>query len=91
MSCEDAYQISYDLIHQSRQHLLLNDQIAIDVPIRLIHGMEDKDVPYQTSIRVAEKVTSNDVEVRLLKNSGHRLSSPEDFKIIYQTISELMR
>ncbi len=89
--CEDAYQISYDLIHQSRQHLLLNDQIAIDVPIRLIHGMEDKDVPYQTSIRVAEKVTSNDVEVRLLKNSGHRLSSPEDFKIIYQTISELMR
>lgn len=87
--CEDAYPISYNLIHEARQHLLLSKEIKLNMPIRLIHGMEDKDVPFQTSIRLAEKLTSLDVQVKLLKNSSHRLSSELELNIIYKTISDL--
>jgi pimeloyl-ACP methyl ester carboxylesterase len=87
--CEDAYPISYDLINEARGHLILNKEIRLNMPIRLIHGMQDKDVPFQTSIRLAEKLTSLDVQVRLIKNSGHRLSSEMELDIIYQTISDL--
>ncbi len=88
--CEDAYPIAYDLIKDARQHLLLNKTIDLDIPIRLIHGMQDKDVPYQTSIRLAEKLISKDVQVHLLKDSGHRLSSPQELDFIYETITDLL-
>jgi pimeloyl-ACP methyl ester carboxylesterase len=85
--CEDAYEISYDLINEARQHILLSKEIKLNIPVRLIHGMDDKDVPFQTAIRLAEALTSKDIEIQLLKASGHRLSSTEELGIIYQTIS----
>ncbi|MGK4495548.1 hypothetical protein ACSLVN_27455, partial [Klebsiella pneumoniae] len=36
--CEDEYPISYELIHEARQHLLLNSPINLTMPVRLIHG-----------------------------------------------------
>lgn len=86
--CEDAYPISQNLILDGNRHLLLDKPIKINLPIRLIHGMEDKDVPFTTSIRLAEKLISKDVQIKLIKNSGHRLSKEEDLNIIYQTIEE---
>lgn len=88
--CEDAYPISQKLIKDGRKNLLLNNKIALDIPIHLIHGMNDKDVPYHTSIKIAEQVTSSEVEIQLLKQSGHRLSSPEELEIIYQAITKFM-
>lgn len=87
--CEDAYPIANNLIIDGRKHILLDKPINIDIPVRLIHGIEDKDVPFNTSIRLAEKLTSNDVQVRLLKTSNHRLSTSSDLEIIYQTINDL--
>ena len=52
--------------------------------------MNDKDVPYQTSIKIAEQVISSEVEVQLLKQSGHRLSSPEELEVIYQAITQFI-
>ena len=88
--CEDAYPISLNLIKDGRKNLLLSKEINIDIPIRLIHGMNDKDVPYQTSIKIAEQVISSEVEVQLLKQSGHRLSSPEELEVIYQAITQFI-
>ena len=87
--CTDAYPISLELITEARQHLLLTSEINLNIPVRLIHGMEDKDVPYSTSIRIAEKIISKDVRVHLLKNAGHRLSESDELEFIYQVISEL--
>jgi pimeloyl-ACP methyl ester carboxylesterase len=87
--CDDAYPISLSLITEARQHLLLNNKININLPIRLIHGMADEDVPYNTSIRLTQQILSKDVRLELIKNSGHRLSSSEDLELIYQTIAEL--
>ncbi len=85
--CDEPYPISLQLIKEARAHLLLNkEEIPIHSPIRLIHGMDDKDVPYSTSIRIAEQVTSRDVSVNLIKNAGHRLSQPEELEVIYKTI-----
>jgi pimeloyl-ACP methyl ester carboxylesterase len=86
--CDEPYPISLKLIMEARNHLLLNKEIAIDIPVRLIHGMDDKDVPYLTSIRIAEKITGSDVHVSLIKNAGHRLSQASELAVIYKTILE---
>jgi len=83
------YTITRDLIEEARAHLLLRETIALDCPVRLLHGMADKDVPYQTTLRLAEKLTSRDVVVTLVKDGDHRLSRPQDLARLIQSITEL--
>ncbi len=63
---DEPYAITMGLIEEGRQHLLLREPIPIGCPVRLIHGMADPDVPWQTSIRLAERLESADVEVTLV-------------------------
>lgn len=89
--CDDPYPITLNLITEARNHILLDKEIPLDMPIHLIHGMNDKDVPYQTSIRIAEKLTSNDVNVHLIKEAGHGLSRPQDLEFIYEIVKKELR
>ena len=42
--------------------------------MRLIQGMRDADVPWQTALQIQEAVGSEDVRVTLVKNGDHRMS-----------------
>jgi len=86
---EQPYRITYRLIEEGRAHLLLAKPVPIACPLRLIHGMKDQDVPWQTSLRLAEAVQSDDVEVTLVKSAAHRLSEPEDLQRLEQIIEAL--
>lgn len=87
--CQDPYPISKNLIYSSRPYLVLKAEIELDMPIRLIHGMEDKDIPYKTSLEIAQRLTSKNVVVHLIKSAEHNLSRPEDLKFIFSLIDEL--
>jgi pimeloyl-ACP methyl ester carboxylesterase len=86
---ERPYIFTRELIEDGRRHLLLNGPIAIAAPVRLIHGMADGDVPYRTSLRLAEKLTGGDVAVTLVKNADHRLSRDEDLIAIAATVAAM--
>ena len=83
--------ITRALIEEGRNHLLLGGPIAIDVPVRLIHGMQDMDVPWETTARIAERLTATDVEIALVKNGGHRLSEPADLDRLRAIVGALLR
>jgi pimeloyl-ACP methyl ester carboxylesterase len=84
------YRITRALLEDGRRHLLLREPIAIDVPVRLLHGMEDPDVPWQTSLRLAERVESRDVRLTLIKDGDHRLSREEDLALIGREVEGLL-
>jgi pimeloyl-ACP methyl ester carboxylesterase len=86
---ETPYRITRRLIEEGRDHLLLAKPIPLACPVRLIHGMADADVPWQTSLRLAEALESRDVEVTLVKGAGHRLSEPEDLGRLERAIEAL--
>jgi pimeloyl-ACP methyl ester carboxylesterase len=77
------------LIDEGRNNLILRGPIALDCPVRLIHGQQDNDVPWQQSLQQAELFQSQDVRVILIKDAGHRLSRDQDMSVICQTLSEL--
>lgn len=79
------------IIEEGRDHLLLRNEIPLDCPVRLIHGMRDPDVPWQTSLRIAEKLRSKDVEIALVKEGEHRMSEPEDLERLCETLDSLLR
>ena len=72
------YPVSLALIEDGRTHLVLRAALALDCPVHLIHGMADRDVPWQTALKIAEAVSSEDVNVTLVKGGGHRLSDEAD-------------
>lgn len=90
-ACNHIYPISHNLILDGRKHLLLQGkQINIACPVHLIHGMEDVDVPSTIATRIAERLKTKQVVLKLIKDGGHRLSRPEDLKIITNSIDELL-
>ena len=50
------YPVSKQLIEDGRKHLLLNSDLEINCPVRLIHGTNDEDVPAAISIQLAQKI-----------------------------------
>lgn len=87
---EDCYPITRRLLEEGRDHLLLDADIPIHVPVRLIHGMADPDVPWQLSGMLAERLMSDDVEVSLIKSGDHRMSQPENLAWLCQTLDVLI-
>ncbi|MCT2557755.1 alpha/beta hydrolase [Tsuneonella sp. YG55] len=69
--------------------LLLDKAIAIDCPVRLIHGMRDDDVPWDVSRRLLEALRSRDVHLALVKDGDHRLSREQDIALLLRTAGSL--
>jgi pimeloyl-ACP methyl ester carboxylesterase len=78
------------LIEEGREHLLLRRRIPLDCPVRLLHGMRDPDVPWQTSLRIQQMLAAEDVEVTLVKDGDHRLSRDHDLARLAHTVDVLL-
>ena len=75
----------------AQAQVLLGDEIAIDAPVRLIHGQRDADVPWEISMRLAGKLRSDDVQVTLIKDGDHRLSREQDIALLLRTVDALSK
>ena len=68
---------------------MLDAEIAIACPVRLLHGQRDEDVPHEISLRLARALRSTDVQTLLLKDGDHRLSRPQDIALLLRTVDSL--
>jgi pimeloyl-ACP methyl ester carboxylesterase len=85
----DPIPITRGLIEDGRKHLLLRGPIALGCPVRLLHGMADPDVPYTTSLRLAERLAGTEVVVELIQDGDHRLSRAEDLVRLMAALDDL--
>jgi len=82
--------VTRQLIEEGRNHLLLARPIPLSCPVRLIHGMEDPDVPFDRSLALADALVSSDVEITLIKGGDHRLSAPRNLALLERILDELV-
>jgi pimeloyl-ACP methyl ester carboxylesterase len=82
--------ITRALIEDGRRHLLLGGPIALRCPVRLLHGQEDADVPWETALKLASRVESDDVQIVLVKDGQHRLSRPGDLALLRGLVLPLL-
>ena len=73
-----------------QQLLLLDADIAVDCPVRLIHGEQDHDVPVDVAKQVMARLRSADVQLNIIKGGGHRLSEPHEIETILRTVANLL-
>jgi pimeloyl-ACP methyl ester carboxylesterase len=85
-----GYPITRALIEDGRTRLRLRGRIPFGGPARLLHGMQDAEVPWQTSLRLAEALATPDVRLMLVKDGDHRLSRPADLALLAATLDGLL-
>lgn len=74
----------------AKTHFRLKGPIEISAPVRLLHGQRDDDVPWQISMRLAEHLRSDDVQIALVKNGDHRLSREQDIALLQRQVWSLL-
>ncbi|MFN3212397.1 MAG: alpha/beta fold hydrolase [Henriciella sp.] len=87
----DPYPITRDLIEDGRQWGLLDDPIALGMPIRILQGMQDPDVPWEHGFKLVGALESEDLVFSLIKDGDHRLSREQDIERLVATCGELAR
>ena len=70
--------------------LLLGSEIAVDCPVRLVHGEKDKEVPLDVPRRLMSQLCSADIQLTTVKDGGHRLSEPREIRAITNAIRGLL-
>ncbi len=87
---EAPYPITRALIEDGRNHLLLRAPIPVTVPVRILHGQADPDVPWQRSLSLMEQLAGDDVTATFVKDGDHRLSTPRDLALLSATLEQLL-
>jgi hypothetical protein len=85
----EPYPITRGLLEDGRRQLVLDAPFPLAVPVRLLQGQRDPDVPWETALRIAGTVTGDDVQVLLVKDGDHRLSRPQDLALLRRVVEEV--
>lgn len=86
---DDPYVTTRAFWESGQANLLLGAPLPIGCPVRLLQGQRDPDVPWETALRIAARVGSDDVQTVLVKDGDHRLSRPQDIALLIHTVATL--
>ena len=86
---DGPYTITRELIDDGRNHLIGSDSFRPPCPVRVIHGIDDPDVPWQHANKLSHILTGEDVMLNLVQEGDHRLSRPKDIEKMYFIIDDL--
>lgn len=83
---EEPYIITRKLIEEGRNHLVLRAPLVAPCPVRLLQGMDDDAVPYETTARLVRHIEGDDVRAILIRGADHRLSGERELALLIETL-----
>jgi len=86
----EPYPITRSLLEDGARWSILPGPIPIEVPVRILQGGEDPDVPWRHALELAQALKSDDVVFTLVKDGDHRLSRPQDIARLIAAVEELL-
>lgn len=69
---------------------VMHSELPIDVPVRLVQGQRDADVPWERTVHLASRIRSAAVQTILVKDGDHRLSRDGDIALILRAIEDVL-
>ncbi|MEL6736635.1 MAG: alpha/beta hydrolase [Pseudomonadota bacterium] len=82
--------ITRSLIEDGRDNAVLDEDLAFGVPIHILQGMADPDVPHTHALRLVDALVHDDVTLTLIKQGDHRLSRDEDIATLKRTMDRFV-
>ncbi|MEM8743081.1 MAG: hypothetical protein AAGF14_00430, partial [Pseudomonadota bacterium] len=83
------YTISKELIDEGRNHLIGDDSFKPPCPVRIIHGVNDPDVPWKHANKLTHVLEGENVMLKLIQDGDHRLSREEDIAKLFAIVDDL--
>jgi pimeloyl-ACP methyl ester carboxylesterase len=87
---DGPYPITRALIEDGRQHLIGAAPLDPGRPVRIIHGLQDPDVPWEHTLDLVAHLSGDWTRVAAVPDGEHRLSRPEDLALLLDTIADLV-
>ncbi|ADG11660.1 alpha/beta hydrolase [Caulobacter segnis] len=85
---DGGYPITRDLLEDGARWSILPGPVPIDIPVRVLQGGADPDVPWTHALELANALNSHDVVFTLIKDGDHRLSRPQDLERLVAAVAE---
>lgn len=86
---DEPHVYTRELIEEGRRNLVLRRPIPLGIPVRLLHGAADLDVPWTQSRRLLDRIESDDACLTLIKDGDHRLSAPAHLELLRAEVGRL--
>ncbi len=83
------YIITKKLIEDGRARCVLNRTHSVNIPITLLHGRLDQDVPWQTAEHITRQFQGPKTRIVYIEDGEHRLSRPEDIDRICAEVAAM--
>ena len=84
---EEPLRFYQQFIEDANQHRLLNHPSDITVPMTMIHGEQDTDIPLILAIKAAAHFKNT--QLITVNDGEHRLSREQDIRLILKTLEDL--
>jgi pimeloyl-ACP methyl ester carboxylesterase len=82
--------ITRRMIEDGRNQLVLRQALALQVPVRLLQGTADADVPVGLALRLFDHLTGPDIRLELVKGADHRFSDAACLATIARAVTEVL-
>ncbi|MGC9370036.1 MAG: alpha/beta fold hydrolase [Paracoccaceae bacterium] len=87
---DEPYIITRRMIEDGRNQLVLRAPLALDMPVRLLQGTADTDVPVEVAMNLLAHASGDDIRLTLVKGADHRFSTPDCLSLVSQSIAEVL-
>ncbi|MFN3700621.1 MAG: alpha/beta fold hydrolase [Alphaproteobacteria bacterium] len=79
---DEPYILTKALFDDAKNNFILDRTHSLDIPMVFVQGVQDPDVPWETTSKIQAVFPKADIEIVLIDDGDHRLSRPEDLEII---------
>lgn len=80
--------ITQKLLDDGESNCLLDKALPITAPVSLVHGKQDKEVPWSRSVDIQNAIGAH-AALFLQENGDHSLSSPDDLALLGRLIMDM--
>jgi len=90
----EKYPITRSLIEDGRKNMLLKGgpgSLAIECPVRLLHALDDEEVPLRIPQKLLENCACGDASLSILKGATHAMDSDREFVAMRYLIMDIIQ
>ena len=85
----DPHPITRVLIEEGRRWSILPGPVATQIPVRILQGGADPDVPWKHALALHEALSTRDKVFTLIDDGDHRLSREQDLSRLVSAVDEV--
>ena len=87
---DEPYPITRRLIEDGKANLVMDRPLRLPMPVRLLQGTADTDVPPSVALRLLDHISSPDLRLTLVRDADHRFSTPACLALIVETVEAVL-